>query len=101
MADIARELGEDHKTLGNWVSEEHLTALVRRAAPQTLDRLGVGTHHAAQLLVTAGQNFDRLTTAAAFSHLCAADPIPASSGRAQRHCSIGNVRGNTLGDMGP
>jgi hypothetical protein len=37
-----------------------LTALVHRAAPRTVELLGVGTIHAAQLLVTAGQNVGRL-----------------------------------------
>lgn len=65
--------------------DRQLAILVQRAAPRTLEQLGVGTHHAAQLLVTAGQNIDRLTNEAAFAHLCAADPVPASSGKTQRH----------------
>ena len=47
--------------------------------------LGVKTGHAGQLLVTEGQNLDRLRSEAAFAHLCAADPIPASSGKTNRH----------------
>ena len=35
--------------------------------------------------MTAGQNLDRLRNEAAFAHLCAADPIPASSGKTTRH----------------
>lgn len=65
--------------------DAELAALVRRAAPRTIDLLGVGTVHAAQLLVTAGQNIDRLRGEAAFAHLCGADPIPASSGKTVRH----------------
>ncbi|MGW4825865.1 transposase, partial [Streptomyces sp. NPDC004227] len=39
----------------------------------------------AQLLITAGDNPERLTSEASFAHLCAAAPIRASSGRTNRH----------------
>gem|GEM_PF-4378992 len=55
-----------------------LEELVRRTAPRTTALLGVGIQHAGQLLVTARQNVGRLRNEAAFAHLCAADPIPAS-----------------------
>ncbi len=41
--------------------------------------------HTSQLLITAGQNIDRLRSEAAFARICAAAPIPASSGRTTRH----------------
>jgi transposase len=59
--------------------------LVKRTAPTTLKLLGVGPIHAAQMLITAGQNIDRIHSETAFAHLCAADPIPASSGKTERH----------------
>ena len=37
------------------------------------------------MLVSAGDNPERLRSEAAFAHLCAAAPIPASSGRTDRH----------------
>lgn len=37
------------------------------------------------MLVTAGDNPDRLASEASFAHLCAAAPVPASSGRTDRH----------------
>jgi transposase len=40
---------------------------------------------AGQLLVTAGDNPQRLRSEAAFAHLCGVAPIPASSGRTDRH----------------
>ena len=55
------------------------------AAPRTLALLGVGTEHAAQLLITAGGNPERLRSEASFAALCAASPIPASSGKTNRH----------------
>ena len=54
----------------------------RRAPPQLL---AVSTGHAGQLLVTAGQNIDRLRSDGAFAALCGASPIPVSSGRRDRH----------------
>lgn len=65
--------------------DTHLDALIADVAPATSALLGVGTHHTAQLLVTAGQNIDRLHSDGAFAHLCGADPIPASSGKTIRH----------------
>ncbi|WP_420886260.1 transposase [Candidatus Microthrix parvicella] len=38
-----------------------------------------------QLLVTAGDNPERLKSSAAFAHLCGVAPVPASSGRTTRH----------------
>ena len=40
---------------------------------------------AGQLLVTAGDNPERLRSEGAFAHLCGAAPLPASSGRTDRH----------------
>ena len=65
--------------------DKHLKSLVAVAAPRTLALLGVGIEHAAQLLITAGGNPERLRSESAFAALCAACPIPASSGETQRH----------------
>ena len=62
-----------------------LQALVAAAAPSLLALPGVGVDTAGQLLVTAGDNPQRLRSEAAFAHLCGAAPIPASSGRTDRH----------------
>jgi transposase len=59
--------------------------LVAELAPGLLALEGVGTHTAGELLVCAGDNPDRLRSEAGFSMLCGASPIPASSGKAQRH----------------
>lgn len=45
----------------------------------------MSTEHAGQLLVTVGDNLSRLRSEAAFAALCAASPIPASSGKTNRH----------------
>jgi transposase len=62
-----------------------LQALVATVAPTLLALPGVGVDTAGQLLVTAGDNPQRLRSEAAFAHLCGAAPIPASSGRTDRH----------------
>ena len=59
--------------------------LVRRTAPKLIARPGIGIHSAAQLLITAGGNPDRLHSDAAFAALCGASPVQASSGKRQRH----------------
>jgi len=70
-----------------------LTTLVRAVAPRSLALRGVGTITAAQLLVTIGQNVERIGTEAAFAHLCGVAPIPASSGKTSRHrLNIGGDR---------
>ncbi|MFJ3026007.1 transposase [Streptomyces tendae] len=56
-----------------------------RAAPSLVALPGVGVETAGQLLITAGDNPDRLRSEASFAHLCAAAPVPASSGRTNRH----------------
>ena len=58
-----------------------LKPLVIETAPQLVGALGVGTDAASALLVTAGDNPERLRDEAAFAHLCGASPIEASSGK--------------------
>ena len=65
--------------------DKQLERLVREAAPRTTALLGVSTGHAGQLLVSAGQNIERLRGESSFAALCGAGPIPASSGKTSRH----------------
>jgi transposase len=62
-----------------------LKQLVATAAPATTARVAVSTGHAGTLLVTAGQNIERLKSEASFAALCGASPIPVSTGRTDRH----------------
>src|SRR5690606_37458695 len=62
-----------------------LKTLFEQTAPRLLERTGVGTAVAAQLLTTAGDNPHRLRSDASFAALCGASPLPASSGRTDRH----------------
>jgi transposase len=65
--------------------DRQLQALVTSAAPTLVALPGIGVDTAGQLLVTAGDNPQRLRGEAAFAHLCGVSPIPASSGRTDRH----------------
>jgi transposase len=65
--------------------EGQLELLVTQAAPDLVALKGVGLDIAATLLATAGDNPDRLRHESAFAHLCGVAPIPASSGKTQRH----------------
>jgi transposase len=65
--------------------ELELSALTEQAAAPLLDLAGVGVHCAAELLMAVGDNRERITSEAAFAHLCGAAPVPASSGKTNRH----------------
>jgi transposase len=62
-----------------------LDRLLAAAAPGLLALTGVGTDVAATLVVAAGDRPDRLRSEAASAHLCGVAPVPASSGKTQRH----------------
>ena len=62
-----------------------LDDLLTQVNPGMLQVHGINTVTAAQLLITAGDNPDRIGSEAAFAMLCGAAPIPASSGKTTRH----------------
>jgi transposase len=66
-------------------NDQDVTTIVRRVVPGLLARPGIGPVCAAQLLVTAGDNPDRLHSQAAFAALCGVSPVEHSSGKTQRH----------------
>jgi transposase len=66
-------------------NDQDVSAIIRRVVPGLLARPGIGPVCAAQLLVTAGDNADRLHSQAAFAALCGVSPVEHSSGRTQRH----------------
>lgn len=78
-----RTLARRHQYLSVEIdtSEADLDTLVSRANPALRAAPGIGPVTAAQLLVTAGENPDRLTNQAAFAALTGTAPIPASSGK--------------------
>ena len=80
LARRCRDLQHEHDRLGI-----ELDQLVSTANPGLRGVYGVGPDTAAQLLLTAGGNPERLRTDAAFAALCGASPIQASSGKVTRH----------------
>jgi len=62
-----------------------IDTLTAEAAPRLRALSCVGPQSAAQLILTTGDNPDRLSGEAAFAHLCGTAPVPASSGRRDRH----------------
>lgn len=62
-----------------------IDAIVTDANPGLRAAYGVGADTAAQLLITAGANPHRLHSEAAFAALCGVAPVPASSGKTNRH----------------
>jgi transposase len=58
--------------------------LVSALAPSLLALPGVGPETAAAL-EAVGDNPERMTSEAAFAHLCGVAPLPASSGKTVRH----------------
>ena len=81
-----RSLARRIATLETEIKEldEQLAPLVEQAVPRTLGLLGVGPGHAAKLLVSAGQNIERLRNEASFAALCGVSPIPVASGKTNR-----------------
>lgn len=65
--------------------EQQIRDLTRDANSHLLSLHGVGANTAAQLLITAGGNPDRLRSEASFAALCGTAPVPASSGKTTRH----------------
>lgn len=82
-----RHLARRHQALSVEIAELDalIAPLVADINPALLTPTGVGADSAGQLLVTAGQNADRLHSEAAFAMLCGVAPIPASSGQTHRH----------------
>jgi len=82
-----RELGRRAEFLDGQLGrlDELIIPLVTARAPALLALHGVGPDTAALLLIAAGDHPERLRSEAAWAHLCAAAPIPASSGRVTRH----------------
>lgn len=65
---------------------KQINRILKEIAPELLAVNYVGPQTATQLLITAGDNPDRLTKGeAALAHLAGVAPIPASSGKTHRH----------------
>ena len=82
-----RHLARRYQTLTAEITEldAQITGLCAKANPALLAARGVGPDTAAALLVTAGDNPQRMNSEAAFAALSGVSPVAASSGRIVRH----------------
>ncbi|GAA2317307.1 hypothetical protein GCM10010234_74280 [Streptomyces hawaiiensis] len=78
-----RLLAERIEQLTGQIDElnQRLTGLVERHAPQLLEPVGIGPDSAVTLLITMGDDPERLSTEASFAVLCGVSPIEYSSSR--------------------
>ncbi len=83
IRDLARRIKALNTEMGN--TDRILTALIEATAPSLLELYGLGPDSAATLLVTAGDNPERLHSEQAWAHMCGVAPIPASSGKVTRY----------------
>lgn len=83
LRSLARRYVELHDEITEL--DERIGAIVEDLAPDLIARCGIGSESAAQLLLTAGDNSDRLASEASFAALCGVSPVPASSGKTIRH----------------
>ncbi len=82
-----RTLARIHRDLTTEIDEQTARIGTRLAAanPGLLAIKGVGPVIGAQLLLTAGDNLERLRSGASFAALCGTAPFPVSSGGTDRH----------------
>ena len=82
-----RALATRWKMLSTEISahDEALDTITLATAPSLREAFGIGPDSAAEMMIVAGDNPQRVRSEAAFAKLCGACPIPASSGVTNRH----------------
>jgi transposase len=83
LKSLARRYLELHDEIADL--DAMIGAIVDELAPDLVARNSIGRAGAAQLLLTAGDNLERLRSEASFAALCGVSPVPASSGKTIRH----------------
>lgn len=83
LKSLARRYLELHDEIADL--DNMIEAIVKDLAPELLEQTAIGLNSAAQLLLTAGDNPERLKSEASFAALCGVSPVPASSGKTVRH----------------
>lgn len=83
LKSLARRYLELHDEIADL--DTMIGAIVEDLAPELIARNSIGHNGAAQLLLTAGDNPERLRSEASFAALCGVSPVPASSGKTVRH----------------
>lgn len=87
IGQALRRLARRHQGLTEEIAEidAELRVLTTRTAPTMLATKGFGVITTATLLIAAGDNPGRLHSESSFAALCGTAPIPASSGKTNRH----------------
>ncbi len=82
-----KSLARRHQALSEELDllDTELDQITRDIAPALAAAHGTGPSSCAQLLITFGENTDRIHSEAAFAALCGTSPVPASSGKTSRH----------------
>jgi transposase len=82
-----RSLGRRYLELHDEIADldTMIVSIVDELAPALVSRNSIGHGSAAQLLLTAGDNPQRLLSESSFAALCGVSPVPASSGKITRH----------------
>jgi len=83
LRGLARRWRDLHEEITG--HEALLDQLVRDTAPQLVEAFGVRADTAAEVLIVAGDNPERVRGETAWAKLCGVAPIPASSGMTTRH----------------
>lgn len=83
LRSIARRWQQLNDEIKN--HEALLTELTGQLVPQLVAAFGIGAETAAEMLIVAGDNIDRVRSEPAWARLCGVAPIPASSGMTNRH----------------
>ena len=79
LAHLAQRWFDLHEEIK--VHGVQLKVLTKTAAPKMPEQFGVDFDTAAEVLIAAGDNTDRIRSEAAFAKLCGVCPIPAGSGK--------------------
>lgn len=83
LGELAQRIGHLDSQLA--LVSERLARITHAVAPELLAIRGIGPDVASTLLITVGDNPQRMTSEASFAALCGSNPIPASSGKTSRH----------------
>lgn len=83
LKSLARRYLELHDEIADL--DLMIASIVDELAPSLVARNSIGYESAAQLLLTVGDNPERVCSEASFAALCGVSPVPASSGKVTRH----------------
>ncbi|WP_248430867.1 IS110-like element ISEc21 family transposase [Escherichia coli] len=83
LKSLARRYLELHDEIADL--DVMIAAIVDELAPELIKRNAIGYESASQLLITAGDNPQRLRSESGFAALCGVSPVPVSSGKTNRY----------------